>query len=134
MIDHKQYAEYVRYVAQAHQEHVLPTAKAMRVFPSGEKNPYFTHTLWCSMMMLLDTQLPENLRDAGAVALLFHDVLEDTSSPLPDSLSPEAVQFVHEIPNSIHIAPPPGMSRISLRIWLVCVDSHSLRGRSLNCY
>lgn len=28
MIDHKQYAEYVRYVAEAHQERVLPTAKA----------------------------------------------------------------------------------------------------------
>lgn len=97
MINYKEYSEYVRYVAEAHQEKVLPTAKAFRVFPSGEKNPYFTHSLWCSTMILLETQLPESLRENGAIALLFHDVLEDTSSPLPESLSPESVSLINDM-------------------------------------
>ena len=97
MIDHKQYTEYVAYVARAHQENVLPTAKAFRTFPSGEKNPYFTHTLWCSMSVLLETHLPESIRDDAAVALLFHDVLEDTSLPLPTSLTPGAIRLIHDM-------------------------------------
>jgi uracil DNA glycosylase len=97
MIDYKQYIEHVRYVAEAHQAKVLPTAKAYRLFPSGEKNQYFTHSLWCSTMLLLETQLPESLRDDGAVALLFHDVLEDTSAPLPKSLSPESVRLIKDM-------------------------------------
>lgn len=97
MIDYKEYAQYVTYVAEAHQEHTLPTAKAFRTFPGGEKNPYFTHCLWCSTMMLLDTQLPERLRDAGAIALLFHDVLEDTSQPLPESLPSDVLRLVKDM-------------------------------------
>lgn len=97
MIDYKQYVEYVQYVAEAHQEKVLPTAKALRVFPGGEKNPYFTHSLWCSTMLLLETQLPERIRDDAAVALLFHDVLEDTTAPLPNSLTPETVRLIADM-------------------------------------
>lgn len=97
MIDHKKFTEYIRYVADAHQEKVLPTAKAFRYFPSGERNPYFTHPLWCAEMMLLETALPEQLREDGAVALLFHDVLEDTSAPLPDGLSAETVRLIQDM-------------------------------------
>lgn len=91
MLDYKQYLKLLAYVADAHQEQVLPTAKALRTFPSGEKNPYFTHSLWCSMMLLLETQLPESIREPGSLALLFHDVLEDTSASLPETLSAETV-------------------------------------------
>lgn len=97
MIDYKQYTEYVKYVAEAHQEKVLPTAKALRTFASGEKNPYFSHTLWCSMSALLETRLPESIRDDAAIALLFHDILEDTSAPLPESLTPGAVKLIQDM-------------------------------------
>ncbi|MBI4256663.1 hypothetical protein HY626_01240 [Candidatus Uhrbacteria bacterium] len=97
MIDYKIYLDYIQSAANAHQENVLPTAKALRTFPTGEKNPYITHTLWCSMMLLLETQLPEEIREPGAIALLFHDVLEDTSSPLPESLSPKSVQLINDM-------------------------------------
>ena len=97
MLDYKKYLGYVNYAADAHQEKVLPTAYALRGFPSGEKNPYFTHTLWCSMMILCETQLPENIRVPGSEALLFHDVLEDTSASLPSSLSPEVVRLIKDM-------------------------------------
>ena len=94
MIDYKKYVDFIAYTADAHQEKTLPTAKKLRTFPSGEKNPYFTHSLWCSTMVLLDTQLPENIRDNASIALLFHDILEDTSAPLPDSLTPEIIYLI----------------------------------------
>lgn len=48
-------------------------------------------------MLLLETQLPERIRDDAAIALLFHDVLEDTSAPLPSSLTPEAVRLITDM-------------------------------------
>lgn len=97
MLDYKKFIEYIAFAAEAHQEKVLPTAKALRTFPSGEKNPYFTHPLWCAMMILLETQLPETIRIPGAQALLLHDILEDTSLPLPEDVSEEVRHLVQEM-------------------------------------
>lgn len=96
-MDYKKFIEYIAFAAEAHQEKVLPTAKALRTFPSGEKNPYFTHSLWCAIMILLDTQLPENIRVPGAEVLLLHDILEDTSLPLPKDISDEVKNLVDEM-------------------------------------
>src|SRR3990167_505826 len=96
-MDYKKFIEQISFAAKAHQENVLPAAKALRTFPSGEKNPYFTHPLWCAMMILLDTRLPEKIRIPGAEALLLHDVLEDTSSPLPKDISDEVRVLVDEM-------------------------------------
>jgi hypothetical protein len=96
-MDYKKLIEQISFVAKAHQENALPTAKTLRVFPSGEKNPYFTHSLWCSMMILLDTHLPEKIRIPGAEALLLHDLIEDTSLTLPKDTSDEVVDLVDEM-------------------------------------
>jgi len=96
-MDYKKFIKQIGFAAKAHQENVLPTAKALRTFPSGEKNPYFTHSLWCAMMILLDTHLPEKIRIPGAEALLLHDVLEDTSLPLPKDTSDEIKNLVSEM-------------------------------------
>ncbi len=96
-MDYKKFIEYIGFSARAHQEKVLPTAKALRTFPSREKNPYFTHSLWCAIMVLLDTQLPEKIRVPGAEALLLHDVLEDTSSSFPSNVSDEVKHLVEEM-------------------------------------
>lgn len=93
-MDYKKFIQVIAYAAAAHQEQVRPSARAFRTFPSGERNPYFTHSLWCAMMILLDTQLPERIRLPGAEALLLHDVLEDTNAPLPAGTSDEVRQFV----------------------------------------
>ncbi len=97
MIDYKWFIEGIAFAAQAHQEKVLPTAKALRTFPSGEKTPYFAHPLWCAIMLWLDSALPESIRYPGAQALLFHDILEDTSEQLPDDTSDEVRHLVQEM-------------------------------------
>lgn len=97
MIDPKKFVTAIQDVASAHQDKVLPAANAFRTFPSGEKNPYFTHCVWCASMLLLDTQLPDDVREDGAFALLYHDVLEDTSASLPQTLSPRVVQWVRDM-------------------------------------
>lgn len=96
-MDYRKFLEYIKLEAEAHQEKVLPTATAHRKFPSKETNPYFTHSLWCAMMLLLDTKLPESIRIPGAEALLFHDVLEDTSAELPQDLSEEVRSMVEDM-------------------------------------
>lgn len=96
-MNYKKFIEQISFIAKAHQENVLPTAKALRVFPSGEKNPYFTHPLWCAMMILLDTRLPEKIRISGSQALLLHDILEDTSLSLPKDISDEVKNLVDEM-------------------------------------
>ncbi|MES2223576.1 MAG: hypothetical protein V4469_01425 [Patescibacteria group bacterium] len=96
-MDYEKFIEYIKLQAEAHQEMALPTAKTHRKFPSQETNPYFTHPLWCSMMILLDTKLPESIRIPGAEALLFHDVLEDTTAALPSDLSEEVVAMIKDM-------------------------------------
>lgn len=92
-MDYKQFISHINFVAKAHQEKLLPEAKAYRKFSSGGTNPYFTHPLWCSMMILLDTKLSDEIRNDGAMALLFHDVLEDTTAGIPNDL-PERVKML----------------------------------------
>lgn len=96
-MDYKDFISSIAFVANAHQEKTRPGAEAWRVFGSGEKNPYFTHPLWCAMMILLETKLPESIRIPGAYALLYHDVLEDTSATLPDHLPDEVKHLVKEM-------------------------------------
>ncbi len=96
-MNYKKFLEYIRLEAEAHQEKVLPAATAHRKFPSGETNPYFTHPLWCAMMLLLETRLPESIRLPGSEALLFHDVLEDTSAKLPKDISEEVKSIIQNM-------------------------------------
>ncbi|MBI2122048.1 MAG: hypothetical protein HYT98_02895 [Candidatus Sungbacteria bacterium] len=96
-MNYRRFVKYISYAAWAHQKKVLPTAKAFRTFPSGEKSPYFTHSLWCAMMLWLDSGLPETVRYPGAQALLFHDILEDTSTTLPIDVSDKVKHLVQEM-------------------------------------
>jgi hypothetical protein len=90
-MDYKKFIAYVEYAANAHQEHPGKFGKTQRQLPSGEENPYITHPLWCAMMILLEPTLPQKLREEGAAALLFHDLLEDTTQPLPEN-TPDSVK------------------------------------------
>jgi hypothetical protein len=96
-MDYKQFVSYIGFIAEAHQEKLLPNAKAFRKFPSGGTNEYFTHPLWCSMMILLDTKLPDETRKDGALALLFHDVLEDTTAGIPTDLPGHVRMLIQDL-------------------------------------
>ena len=113
-MDYKKLSEYINLVIEAHQEKPLKPEKAVRTFISGESNPYFIHPVWCAMTILQETNLPESIRLPGAEALLFHDVLEDTSAELPDDLSQEVKDLIRSMTfNDFHtevretLAKPP---------------------------
>jgi (p)ppGpp synthase/HD superfamily hydrolase len=92
-MDYRKFIEYITYAAKAHQENLGEFGKKRRKLSNGSENPYITHPLWCAMMIVLEPKLDEKTRVAGAYALLFHDVLEDTTLPLPADL-PENIKLL----------------------------------------
>lgn len=69
------------YVIQAHNEHPRDSASRFRKWDG--KTPYSVHPIWCAATILQETSLPEELRRDGSQALLYHDILEDTTAGLP---------------------------------------------------
>jgi hypothetical protein len=51
------------------------------------RTPYAVHPIWCAMTLLTETRLPAAIRERGYLALLWHDVLEDTRLGLPTTTS-----------------------------------------------
>lgn len=89
MIPPHEFKRLIDFAYTAHQEHC--TKKDMR---QDGNVPFVAHPLWCAMMLLNDTRVPYEERRVGFQALLLHDVLEDTSLPLPDWVEPEVVALV----------------------------------------
>ncbi len=59
-----------------------------------KETPYGIHPLWCAMTLLQETDLPLWIyknRELYALALIFHDLKENTTMELPDWL-PQKVQ------------------------------------------
>lgn len=79
----------------AHADAPTKPSKAVRKWDN--KTPYGIHPTWCAMTILTETILSEELRVIGAQALLFHDVLEDTTAELPEIIPPKVVQLVKEM-------------------------------------
>ena len=82
----------LNYVIHAHTSLVRDPSKKVRQW--DQTTPYFVHPLWCATTLLHETSLPEDLRRDGSQALLYHDVLEDTTAKLPDWLSQRVVLFI----------------------------------------
>ncbi len=61
------------------------------------KTPYGIHPAWCAMTLLHETTLPEEVRNIGYQALLYHDILEDTDAKLPEDFPNEASKLVEEM-------------------------------------
>ena len=55
------------------------------------------HPIWCANTLLTETSLPESIRFEGAVALLYHDILEDTTSDLKSNLSPKIMSWIKDM-------------------------------------
>jgi len=89
------YPEYISYIMDAHNNHPRKPSKAFRKHDG--KTPYWVHPLWCATAIMAETSLPEELRNDGALALLFHDVLEDTTVALPKDLPQQVVDCVHDM-------------------------------------
>ncbi len=78
-------AQKVAYALLTHEEKAKKASKAFRKWDG--KTPYGVHPIWCATTLLHETSIPEDLRNEGAEALLFHDILEDTTAELPDGTS-----------------------------------------------
>ena len=87
--------KHIEYIVNAHQNHARKQSKAFRKHDG--KTPYWIHPLWCATTILTETNLDEKTKNEGAIALLYHDVLEDTTQQLPQDLEERIKYLVREM-------------------------------------
>lgn len=68
---------------------------AVRIW--DQQTPYVIHPIWCATTILAEPRLGADLRYPGAIALLWHDTLEDTQLPLPEDCRPMVRDLVQEM-------------------------------------
>ena len=83
------------YIIKAHNEKAKKPENKFRKWDN--KTPYYIHPIWCAITILNETSLPENIRREGSQALLYHDILEDTTAELPEWLSKNVKLWVKEM-------------------------------------
>lgn len=88
-------AALIVYSVHAHEHEAKLPYKKVRLW--DKKTPYSVHPVWAAMMLLQETQLPEEIRNNGYQALLLHDILEDTTAKLPRNISPIVRQLVVDL-------------------------------------
>lgn len=87
----QQIVDSVTFAKFAHIESAISPDDAVRFH--DHSTPYIVHPIWCAMTIMTETMLEESVRLNGYLALMWHDVLEDTHAQLPDDTSDE----VHEL-------------------------------------
>ena len=85
----------LQYIVNAHTYYAKKASKAVRKWDG--RTPYWVHPVWCATMLAAETSLPETLREEGFLALLYHDVLEDSTLPLPHDLPETVVAYVRDM-------------------------------------
>ena len=95
MLDAKKLAEIISYSFISHDEQAKTDKNRIRLW--DKKTPYGVHPTWCAMTLLFETSLPEEIRVNGAQALLYHDLLEDTTASLPVDCPPAVKSLVLEL-------------------------------------
>jgi hypothetical protein len=85
----------IQYAIKAHIDNPQTPDDAIRFW--DKKTPYVVHPIWCGMTLLTETSLPEEIRFAGYLALIWHDVLEDTNLSLPDDTDDNVIRLVQEM-------------------------------------
>lgn len=99
----------ITYVINAHTNHPSKPSKAFRKWDG--KTPAYMHPLWCATTIAAETNLDEITRYEGELALLYHDVLEDTTLQLPNWLSERIKVLVGEMTF------PGGMAQEMKDVW-----------------
>jgi hypothetical protein len=85
----------IAHAIKAHSHYPNAPRDAVRLWDSY--TPYVIHPIWCAMTLLTETRLPQDIRIAGAFALLWHDILEDTHLSLPENTTDRVTQLVKEM-------------------------------------
>lgn len=74
----------VAFAKHAHIDSPISPDDAVRFH--DRSTPYIVHPIWCAMTIMTETLLDESVRTNGYLALMWHDVLEDTHAQLPDDI------------------------------------------------
>lgn len=85
----------VRYVADAHSNYAAKPEKAYRKW--DQKTPYHVHPIWCAATISTETKLDRRTREDGVQTLLYHDVVEDTTKPLPKKMPQRIKTLVQDM-------------------------------------
>ncbi len=85
----------IKFVLEAHSRKAKTESSKFRKWDN--RTLYYIHPIWCATMILHETSLPQELRENGSVALLYHDVLEDTNATLPKWLNSEVKRMVEDM-------------------------------------
>lgn len=85
----------IPFVMSAHSNFVKKSADKVRRW--DEKTPYFIHPLWCSMMILTEEKLSEEIRIIGSQVLAIHDINEDSSASIPSYVDERAIKIAKEM-------------------------------------
>lgn len=101
--------QHIDYIFDAHQLHPVSPQNAVRLW--DKITPYSIHPIWCAMTILTETKLPKHLREDGAITLLYHDVLEDTTVGLPNGLKPQIIKSIQDMTF------PKGIAQEIKEIW-----------------
>lgn len=80
---------------RAHDKYAVNADARLRFF--DRKTPYAIHPVWCGLSILAEPKLEAKLRWQGALTLLYHDVLEDTTRKLPGDLPKKVQQQVRDM-------------------------------------
>lgn len=95
MLTAQELGDAIRYACEAHDQHPIKPTKATRKWDG--QTPQGIHPTWCAMTILQEPTLPEELRATGALALIFHDLLEDTTVDLPTATTRRVRQLVEQM-------------------------------------
>jgi hypothetical protein len=85
----------IEYILDAHKNYAKKPSKAVRKWDG--KTPYYIHPLWCATTIASETALDEETKRVGIQALLYHDILEDTTKELPEGLDEKVKQAVKDM-------------------------------------
>ncbi len=94
-MDAERFSNLIDFVFRAHDKFAREPRKRFRKWDGA--TPYAIHPVWCATTLLTETTLPEDIRHHGALALLLHDILEDTEAPLPSRLPARVEVLVEEM-------------------------------------
>ena len=82
-------------VTQAHNHFAKENSKRFRKW-DGE-TPYYVHPLWCAMTIASETKLDKRTRDEGFQALLYHDLIEDTTLAIPEECKASVIPIIRDM-------------------------------------
>lgn len=94
-LDNMKLEDHLKIVIEAHRDYSVERSRSVRKW--DKKTPYWIHPVWCATTILFETLLPENLREDGYLALLYHDILEETTIKLPNDLPERVKHFVQQM-------------------------------------